>query len=194
VALDPQTGDLINANFISIANLPSGVKPHALLHSDGQRVLISHQIQDVVYAYDLIGNFLGIFAPAGVRTLRSWITFGVAFIQLQTALWYFLHGTNINAVVEFDLDGNFLGTFIAPGAGGIVGPWSILFRGSDVLVSASGDNISATCTTARRLADGTWRISTFLSRSPRQPHDILAAALVPFGSMNLPPPQPDCHL
>ena len=143
MALDPQTGDLINANFISIANLPSGVKPHALLHSDGQRVLVSHQIQDVVYAYDLNGNFLGVFAPAGgpntaimdnIRGMAFHPTTG-NFLVTSAA------GGNTNAVVEFDLEGQFLGTFIAPGAGGIVGPWSILFRGSDVLVSASGDNI-----------------------------------------------------
>jgi len=143
VALDPQTGDLVNANFISIANLPAGAKTHAFLHSDGQRVLISHQTQDVVYAYDLNGTFLGVFAPAGgpnpaimdnVRGMAFHPTTG-NFLVTSAG------GTNINAVVEFDLNGVFLGTFIAPGAGGIVGPWSILFRASDVLVSASGDGI-----------------------------------------------------
>src|SRR5690625_2416954 len=50
-------------------------------------------------------------------------------------------GSNANAVVEFDQDGNYLGVFVENGSGGISGPWSILFREHDVLVSASGGNI-----------------------------------------------------
>jgi hypothetical protein len=46
-----------------------------------------------------------------------------------------------NKVVEFAANGELLGNFIESGAGGLSGPWHMLFRESDLLVSASAGNI-----------------------------------------------------
>jgi hypothetical protein len=45
-------------------------------------------------------------------------------------------GGNAHAIAEFDAGGNFIGNFIDNEAGGMRGPWYILFRDADVLVSS----------------------------------------------------------
>jgi hypothetical protein len=51
-------------------------------------------------------------------------------------------GANQHSVIEFDTEGNYLGQFIAAGAGGLNGPWDIVYREdmNDYLVSASGSS------------------------------------------------------
>jgi hypothetical protein len=46
-------------------------------------------------------------------------------------------GGNFNRVVEFDTMGNHLGTFIEANSGGLLSPFDIIFRTSDVLVTGS---------------------------------------------------------
>jgi hypothetical protein len=65
MAFDPTTGDLVDPNFIPAdpthLQLPSDV----ILSPSGNSLLISDTTADVVFEYDLLGNFVGIFAPAG---------------------------------------------------------------------------------------------------------------------------------
>ena len=67
VALDPDTGNLIDPDFVLTADLGFGSKPFALMHPDGERLLLSHQTANVVHAFDTDGDYLGVFAPAGTE-------------------------------------------------------------------------------------------------------------------------------
>ncbi len=65
MALDPITGNVVDANFVPSNNVvwyrrstPSSAPP-------GDSILVSDQTGDVVHEFDLDGNYLGIFAPAG---------------------------------------------------------------------------------------------------------------------------------
>ena len=140
MAFDPETGDLYNADFIPAdpTNLSTPIK--AALHPDENSILVSDQVKDGLLQYDLDGNFIGWFAPAGgvnnaiLDNVRGWSLRANGNILVTTA-----GGANTDAIVEFDTDGNHIGNFIANGAGGLDGPWSVLYRPehSDYLVTAS---------------------------------------------------------
>lgn len=138
VALDPETGDVIDPNLVATDSLGFGAKRRVLLHPDGERLLLSHQTDNVVHAFDFEGQYLGVFAPAGgadttvMQNIR-----GMAF-HPDTGNLLVTSGSGVNAhsVVEFDREGNYLGEFIASGSGGLDGPWSLEFRDSDLLVGA----------------------------------------------------------
>src|SRR5690606_2358892 len=112
---------------------------------DGERLLVTSQGGNVVHSFDSEGNYLGVFAPAGgadtsiMSNLRG-MTFHPDTGDLLVAVGA-TSGANPNTVARFDDAGNYLGNFIDNGAGGITGPWSIEFRESDVLISASSGNI-----------------------------------------------------
>jgi hypothetical protein len=137
LAFDPNTGDLVNANYIppNPGNLAS--PKHALLNQAGF-VSVSDQITDLVQKFDTTGAYLGIFAPAGgvnnniLDNIR-----GHEYRPNGNLVVTVGSGANSNAVAEFDAGGNYLGNFIAIGAGGLNSPFDILFRASDVLVTAS---------------------------------------------------------
>ena len=144
VALDPNTGDIIDLNFIPEI-LGVGVPVQIILHPDGQRFLLTRQAGGaggVIEEYDLDGNFSGIFAPIGgqnpelMQNIRGLAVHpdtghilvavaGVAATQFP------------NSVLAFDQSGEFVGPFIESGAGGLNGPWGIAFRDNDLLVSDS---------------------------------------------------------
>ncbi|MCF8228234.1 MAG: hypothetical protein K9G58_09905 [Bacteroidales bacterium] len=65
MAFDPVTGDLVDADFIpsDVTNLATPIQ--AIMNHNGTGILVSDQLSDGVYEYDLDGNFVGIFAPAG---------------------------------------------------------------------------------------------------------------------------------
>jgi hypothetical protein len=140
LSFDPITGDLVNANYIppNPGNLAS--PKHALLNVNGF-ISVSDQITDLVQKFDTLGNYLGIYAPAGgvnnniLDNLR-----GHAYRPNGNLLVTVGSGANSNAVPEFDLGGNFLGNFIAIGAGGLNSPFCILFRANDVLVTGSSSD------------------------------------------------------
>ncbi len=137
-AFDPQTGDLLDPAFITYPQ-SLGTTTHIILNAAQDGFLVSSQSEGVVHAFDLDGSYQGIFAPKGgvdpsiMANIR-----GMAISPRGTLLVTSAGG---NKVVEFDAGGEYLGDFIASGAGGINGPWYVLFRDSDVLVSASGGNI-----------------------------------------------------
>ncbi|MGV8039660.1 MAG: hypothetical protein AB2L07_06140 [Thermoanaerobaculaceae bacterium] len=138
MALDPITGNIIDANFVP-TNAVVGTGVHAILNAAGDRILLSDQVGDVVHQFDLDGSYIGIFAPAGGAntTILDNIR-GVALRPSGNLLVTVASGANSNAVAEFDTAGTYLGTFVAPAAGGLGSPWHPLARASDWLVSGSG--------------------------------------------------------
>lgn len=139
MAFDPATGDLYDADFIPMnANLSTPIA--AALHPDGNSILVSDQIEDGVLQYDLDGNFMGWFAPAGgvntavLDNVRGWDLKADGNILVTTA-----GGGNTDAVAEFDASGNYLGNFIEPNSAIMDGPFCVLYRDAqdDYLVTAS---------------------------------------------------------
>jgi hypothetical protein len=137
-AFDPESGDLIDPAFITFP--PGlGTTTHIILNAAEDGFLVSSQTENVVYAFDLDGTSRGVFAPIGGEDTSIMGNIrGMAISPWGTLLVTSATG---NKVVEFAADGEFLGNFVASGEGGISGPWYVLFRETDVLVSASGGNI-----------------------------------------------------
>ncbi|WP_323135716.1 S8 family serine peptidase [Micromonospora peucetia] len=143
MAFDPQTGKLIDPRFVPhFPYNPSNslYTPFQIIAKpDGSGFLMSDQVNSMITEYGLDGTFRRVFAPAdGVRNPAIMTnTRGMALSPRGTVLVTVASQDNANSVVEFDADGRYLGTFVAPGADGLKGPWGILFRGDDMLVSAS---------------------------------------------------------
>ncbi|NUT34852.1 MAG: S8 family serine peptidase [Hamadaea sp.] len=137
-AFDPQTGDLVDPAFITYPQ-SLGTTTHIILNAAQDGFLISSQGDNVVYKFDLDGAYQGVLAPAGGENTAIMSNVrGMAISPWGTLL--VASGTG-NKVVEFDTAGNYLRDFITSGSGGISGPWYLLFRDTDLLVSASGGNI-----------------------------------------------------
>lgn len=140
MAFDPETGDLVDADFVPAdpANLITPI--HAVLNTCAEpMILLSDQVVDVVQAYDLDGNYLGLFAPAGgpnptiLDNIRGiWVEQGSPLLVSVGG------GANQDAVAGFFPDtGGPLGNFVANGAGGLDSPFSVTVRWDvpDVLVA-----------------------------------------------------------
>ncbi|HEX6683050.1 MAG TPA: S8 family serine peptidase [Candidatus Limnocylindrales bacterium] len=137
-AFDPQTGDLVDPAFITYPQ-SLGTTTHIILNQAQDGFLVSSQSENVVYSFSLEGEFKGVLAPAGgENTAIMGNIRGMVISPWGTLLVTSATG---NKVVEFDSAGNYLRDFIAPGAGGISGPWYLVFRETDLLVAASGGNI-----------------------------------------------------
>jgi subtilisin-like proprotein convertase family protein len=136
MALDPITGDVIDPDFVP-SNAVVGTGVHAILSASGDSILLSDQTGDVVREFDLDGNYLGIFAPAGgantaiIDNIR-----GISLDANGNLLVTVGSGANVDSIAMFDTAGNYLGNFIANGAGGLDNPFDIYGRSSDWLVSA----------------------------------------------------------
>lgn len=136
MAFDPLTGDLVDPDFIPADpdNLYTPI--NAILSAGGDSILISDQIRDVVQEYDMEGNYLGVFAPAGgpdpsiLDNIR-----GIALRPNGNLLVTVGGGANDDAVAEFDTDGNYLGNFVANGDGGLDSPFDAYGRTDDWLVA-----------------------------------------------------------
>ncbi|MEH1100482.1 S8 family serine peptidase [Micromonospora sp. CPCC 205561] len=143
MAFDPHSGKLIDAQFVP----HHPYNPSSSLYTpfqivakpDGSGFLMSDQVTSMITEYGLDGSFRRVFAPTdGVRDPAIMTnTRGMALSPRGTVLVTVATQGNANSVVEFDADGRYLGTYVAPGADGLKGPWGILFRGDDMLVSAS---------------------------------------------------------
>ena len=137
MAFDPQTGDLVDANFVPAeASIGTGI--HALLSADGTRILLSDQTGDVVHQFNReTGQYLGIFAPAGGANLNIMDNIrGMAMLPNGHLLVTVSAGPNEDAIAEFDLTGNYVGNFVANGAGGMNNPFDVFARNHDWLVAA----------------------------------------------------------
>eukprot|EP01156_Anaeramoeba_ignava_P018009 Anaeramoba_ignava/a90591_5.p1 GENE.a90591_5~~a90591_5.p1 ORF type:complete len:326 (-),score=-2.17 a90591_5:22-999(-) len=140
-----EDGSSINSNFIpsDFTNLSTPIE--ALFHPIRNTILVSDQISDGVFEYNLDGTFVGLFAPAG--GINTSILDNVRGIEIRpngNLLVTVGGGPNDNAVAEFDLNGNYIGNFIANGAAGMDSPFDIVYRSSqnDYLVcNISSDNI-----------------------------------------------------
>ncbi|MEV0881445.1 S8 family serine peptidase [Micromonospora echinofusca] len=143
MAFDPQTGKQIDPQFIPhvkfdpTSNLYTPFQ--VIAKPDGSGFLMSDQVNSVVTEHGLDGSFRRVFAPAGGAGDPTVMgnTRGIALSPRGTVLVTVASQANAHSVVEFDAEGRYLGTFVAPGADGLKGPWGILFRGDDMLVSAS---------------------------------------------------------
>lgn len=136
MAFNSRFGNLVDPNFIppDPANLVSPV--NIILSPSGNSFLISDQSANVVFEYDLLGNFIGVFAPAGgANPAILGSPQGMSLRPNGNLLVTVLSGANAGAVAEFDTSGNFLGNFIEPGTGGLTGPTDIYQRSGDWLVS-----------------------------------------------------------
>lgn len=129
MAFDPITGDLLDPDFIPADPDNLSTPIHAILGPDGATILVSDQLDDVVQAYDMDGNYLGVFAPAGgANTAILDNIRGISLSPSNTLLVSVGGGANADAIAEFDASGNYLGNFVANGAGGVVSPFDILIR------------------------------------------------------------------
>ena len=138
---DAQTGDLVDDSFIDDdARLATPIA--AIVHPDGDGILVADQVNDAIYKYDLGGTFVGVFAPAsGAPSSTIDNPRGMTVDPRDgTILVCIASGANANAVVRFAPDGTFVEQFIAAGAGGLDGPYDLAFRAGDVLVSGSGSD------------------------------------------------------
>ena len=137
MAFDPMTGNLVDPDFIPADPTNLSTPICAILGFDPDTILVSDQLDDVVQAYDMAGNYLGVFAPAGggntaiLDNIR-----GIAISSNNTLLVTVGGGANDDAVAEFDSNGNYLGNLVANGAGGLNSPFDVLLRNaeSDYLV------------------------------------------------------------
>ena len=141
MAFDPETGDLVNPDFIVMVAEESGTIVHAILGL-ANNVLISDQTRHVVHNYDLSGDYLGVFAPAGgadtsiMQNIR-----GIALRPNGNLLVSVGSGANASAIVEFDTGGNYIGNFVSIGSGGLASPFDIYERVDiDWLVSSINSN------------------------------------------------------
>ncbi|MCK5051406.1 MAG: T9SS type A sorting domain-containing protein [Candidatus Cloacimonetes bacterium] len=143
MAFDPITGDLYDADFVPSDDVNLTTPIAAALHPDGNSILVSDQIADGLIQYDLDGNFMGWFAPSGgvntniLDNVRGWGLKADGSILVTTA-----GGANADAIAEFDAAGNYVSNFIANGAGGMDGPFCVLYRETqdDYLVTASSSD------------------------------------------------------
>lgn len=135
MAFDPATGDLVDANFIPSDSVNLSTPIQAILAADGNSILVSDQLDDLVQQYDLNGAYMGVFAPAGgadtsiLDNIR-----GIALRPNGNLLVSVGGGANADAVAEFDLAGSYLGNFVANAAGGLISPFDVLRRTGDYLV------------------------------------------------------------
>ncbi|MGH2536739.1 MAG: DUF7507 domain-containing protein, partial [Candidatus Promineifilaceae bacterium] len=143
MAFDPATGDLVDADFIPPDATNLTTPKDAILSAGGNTILVSDQIDDVVQEYDLDGNYIGVFAPAGGPNPAIMENIlGIALRPNGNLLVTVSGGANEDSVAEFDTAGNYLGNFVAIGSGGLDGPFDVYLRleWSDWLVPSINSN------------------------------------------------------
>lgn len=127
MAFDPITGDLIDADFIPADPTNLSTPIQAILASDGNSILVSDQIDDVVQQYVLDGTYMGVFAPAGgANTAILDNIRGIALRPNGNLLVTIGGGANDDAVAEFDTAGTYLGNFVANASAGLDSPFDVL--------------------------------------------------------------------
>lgn len=132
-------GSLINPTFIPGGN-PNLSTPIEALLTPTATILISDQLTDNIVEFDTLGTFVGIFYGGNTTILDN-----CRGIELRpstnSVLGTIGSGANQDAVPEFDLaTGNYLGNFIVANTSLMDGPFDIIFRASDCLVSAYPSN------------------------------------------------------
>jgi hypothetical protein len=135
--LDFATGNLVMANFIPPQSNISVLKQAR--QSPRSTISISDQTGDVIFDYDTTGSLIGIFAPSiGPHTGILQNVRGHDYNPNNNHLFVCnAQGGNFNRVVEFDAMGNYIDQFFPDNSGGLLGPFDIIFRTNDVLVTGS---------------------------------------------------------
>lgn len=130
LALDPTTGDVLDANYILDPDHLS--TPISVVGSpDGRYILVSDNTNDVIQKYDTAGNYVGVFAPAGgVNTSILDNPRGIAWVD---NFLFVTEGVN-DSVLVFDSQGNFVDVAIPSGFGGLDSPYDFYDRFDDALV------------------------------------------------------------
>ena len=142
MVFDASSGELVDPNFILLDDAATGTAIHAIL-GPNSTILISDQTRDVVHEYDLNGDYLGVFAPAGgANTAILDNIRGISLRPNGNLLVTVGSGSNNDAIAEFDTAGNYLGNFIANGSGGLDSPFDVYGRPeTDWLVSSIDNNL-----------------------------------------------------
>lgn len=141
MAFDPADGDLVDADFIPSdpVNLPNPVS--VMLGPNHDTILVADSDLDAVQEFDLNGNFMGLFAPAGgVDTTVLNNPTGMAWHPNGNLIVGVGAGPNADAFAAFDSNGNSIGNFIANGDNGLNGPRDILFHSSGRVIVTDETN------------------------------------------------------
>lgn len=138
IALDPLTGTVLDPNFIPPDPDHLELPIAAFAGPNGDTVLVSSYGDDLVQEYDLDGNWLGSFAPAGGANPAVLDTpRGMAWRPNSNLLVTNARNPSIDSVAEFDSNGTSLGDFITDGSSPLDSPYDILAYGSDWLVGGA---------------------------------------------------------
>ncbi len=132
-------GSLISAAFIPGGN-PNLSTPIEALLTPNTTILVSDQLTDNIVEFDTLGAFIRVLFGGNTAILDN--SRGITIRPgTNTVLATPSSGANQDAIAEFDLNtGNYLGNFIAPNAAQMDGPWDIIFRSTDCLVSGQASN------------------------------------------------------
>ncbi len=152
MAFDPYNGDLITDNFYQGT---MGTTIDINVNSSGI-IVISDQIQDVMFQHTAMSGVHSVFAPIGgadvsiMDNIRGfWVDDSDNYYVTVAA------GTNAHSIVTFNSAGTYTGTFINPGQ--LQSPFDIIFRDNDVLITeVDGDFV-------RRFTPTGALLDTFLS-------------------------------
>ncbi len=128
-AFDPYDGSLLSNTFIDGSGTLS--TPIRVFDSGRGTLFVSDQLEDAVFEYNYDGTLLGTVvdnANHGIDNIRGINVFNS---QLYVTVY---SGTYGGTIQRFELDGSAQTTW----ATGVDGPWDIIFRANDALVTDSG--------------------------------------------------------
>ena len=136
--IDAHTGTILNPAFISDTVHLSRPR-QALPHRARAQILVADQLADAIYAYDLQGNFVKVFAgqpfTSTLDNIRSmtWLPDGELLVTLG-------NGPNAGSVYIVSADGELISPLVEAGTGGLSDPYDVLVRQTDLLVSDPSNN------------------------------------------------------
>ena len=138
MAFDPFDGSLIDADFIPADPDNISTPIEVQINAAQDAFVVSDQLEDGVFAYDLDGLPLGRLAPAGGQDVT--ILDNVRGLEIDPANGNVLvsvgSGTNADAIAEFDPAGNFLGNRIEPDSATMDSPFDVLIDNGAILIPA----------------------------------------------------------
>jgi hypothetical protein len=138
-ALDPVTGNVVDTAFVHSNSTALASPKQALEHPLHHFITVSDQITDLVQKVNpLDGTWLSWFAPSsGVNNAILDNIRGHAYRPNNNLLVTVASGSNSNSIAQFDTGGSYISNFINAGVGGLNGPFDILIRANDILISQS---------------------------------------------------------
>lgn len=133
-AFDPETGDVIDPDFIPTDLTHLNIPQHAVQTPRGT-ITISDQNADGVFEYDTSGTFIRLFAPAGGINTSILDNVRGHYYRPNGNLLVAVGGSTMLTVVpQFDTGGVHLGPFIS---GNVNSTWFLLPRdNTDILVTS----------------------------------------------------------